>query len=248
MMRLGVFWGIVLGMSLSCVAEMRYWHDRDGKEYYGEFSKEVFGNVYLRGTDGKVFPVAATNLVDSDMDAIRQLRPPKIKVKFTRELLEVNDYPPEYDPDTWNDIEIDVTGTVEVHKLSKLPYTGMLRGELYLIAQEVATDDYRLFGKKGFAVTFPSPEDNVFTTSLTRMLRTYDSDDETRGARYKGYVVVIESSEGEPLVFATNLSWMKADKLEALRKIPCPGFMDDECNKRSVPRPKGERDIDPQDY
>lgn len=228
-------------LSASAGAEMRFWHDRSGNEFKGEFSKAVFGNIYFRGAGGNVFPVAATNLIDSDMDYIRSITPPKITINFSKKIREITDYPPEYDPSVWDDHEIEVTGLVAVKKIGQQPYGGTLRGEVYLIGQEVAADEFRLFAKKEFAVTFPG-ETSEFQVQLKQTLRYYSMRGEIdRGAHYKGFVVVVADPDGNRMGFKTDLSWMKEDKIDALRKIPCPGFMDQDCNKRPVPRPKDFR-------
>jgi hypothetical protein len=237
-------------LSLSAGAEMRFWHDRAGNEFQGEYSKEVFGNIYLRGTDGHVFPVAATNLIDGDIAYIRSLSPPKIQIKFSKKLREITDYPEDYSPETWDDHEIEVTGLVTVRKMGHQPYTGALRGELYLIGKEVdpSSSPFRLFAKKGFAISFPG-ETSEFQCQLTQTLRYYSMNGELdRGAHYQGYVVVVDDSAGNRLAFDTNLSWLKEDEVAALRKVPCPGFLDEDCNKRPVPRPKSYRESDSGSY
>lgn len=223
-------------------AQARYWHTKDGEEFVGAYEKAVFGNVYFRGLDGKLFKVASADLVESDKAFISASFTPEVEVRFTKKIRKITDYPDNYDPSAWDDSEMEITGLVSVTKKRGIPYSGKLRGEVYLIGEEVATDDYRLFGKKGFTVSFPGEKSNVFECEIKKTLRTYTMNGNLeRGAHYKGYVVVIESFAGDLVAFESNLSWMNEEKIAALRKLSCPGFLDENCKKRSVPRPEDYR-------
>lgn len=249
----GLILGALLLLGRPCAAEMRYWHERDGKEFSGAYEKQMFGNYYFRGMDGRLFKVAATNLIDSDIEYINaRAAPPKLKVKFSVKQQVISDYPTEYiealEIADIVDVETEVTGSVEIRKISKAPYSGTLQAEFYLIAAELATDDFRLFAKKRFPVSFPDPDKQTVETSLVKRLRSWETGENWRGAKYTGYIVIVSEADGTVVSFDTNLSWMKQDKIEALRKLACPSFLDKECKKRPVPRPTAQREITPNAY
>ncbi len=246
----GVVGGLLLSFAAGAAPQMRYWYTQDEARFLGEYEKEMIGKYFFRGTDGRLFSVAKTNLTASGVDYINALRPAKVKIKFSKRAHELSDYPTEYDPDTHDDLEVEITGIVEVRKVSKAPYTGTLYGEVYMIGKELATEDYRLFAQKAFKVSFPGSE-KVYSTSLSKTLMTWDpGNGNKRGAEYAGYVVVIREANGNLIAFDTNLYWMGEEKIDALRKLPCPAFLNEACQKRPVPRPqnKDDRTIDPKNY
>lgn len=243
-----VLWALCMGLSCSSVAAIRFWHTLDGKEFQGEFSKVFLDKVYFKGPDGQSFSVKEETLVDTDLTAIKSLIPPEIQIKFSKNEVVNTDLPRDYDSGIWDDYEVEVSARVVVKKMGKLPYHGVLRGEVYLIAEEIATDDYRLFAKKGFSISFPDKTTEV-ECQLSESVRNYFMRGEyPRGAHYKGYVVIVEDLNGKMLAFKSDLNWMDEENIPALRKISCPGFMNEKCKKRSVPRPESYRDADSGSY
>ena len=225
---------IFCALTFHASAQMRVWHGKDGKEYVGTFEQEAFGKLFFRGPDKKIFSLVATNLIDSDLDHVRSEALPEVQIQF-RKTKRAKEQP-EYD---WADnVEIEVKGTVKIRKTSKFPYFGTLKGEIYLIAEEVATDDYKLVAKKIFPVRFPDVKKAEVEAQISVIIRNYkDKNDDMRGAFYEGYVVIVSEADGTPMELRTDLGWMSEEKIGALRRLPVPGFLDEECRKRPVPRP-----------
>ena len=216
------------------MAELRIWHTKDGSSFEAEFLREKPGKIFFKGTDKQNFTVALTNLVANDVRYIRSSVLPDVDIRFTKSVREKerSDYARQTDQ------TMEVTGTVVVQRTSRNPFEGQFPGEIYLIAKEVATDDFRLLGKQGFAVRFPG-ESREFTFETQATVTNYEEyTAEMRGAFYEGYVVILFDLQGRPMALDTNLSWIDESRIDALRKLPVPGFFDQMCRKRSVPRPK----------
>ncbi len=133
-----------------------------------------------------------------------------------------------------------VTAEVQVRKKSRAPFNGILRAEVYLIGKEVATDHYRLSGRGTSRVQFTEENQGVYTFQTSADFRVYEeyNDLEMRGAEYAGYLAVVMDSMGNRLAAETDLSWLKDEKIDALRKFHIDSFFDENCRKRSVPRPR----------
>jgi hypothetical protein len=214
-------------------AEMRVWHCRDGQAVAGEFERMQMGKVFLRGEDKRIVSLTMTNLVAADLRYVYAKVPPEIEIRFSKKEKKVP-----VPPDARQDDVVGVTATVDVKKTSRLPFEGVLQGELYLIGKEVATEDYRLFDKKEFSVSFPNPEKNLFEIQRYAELFTYDEyDTRRRGALYAGYVVAIYGLDGNLMDFSTNLSWVKEEQIGLLREMVLPAFFYKDCKERPVPRP-----------
>jgi hypothetical protein len=237
-----VLGGALLASSILLGAEVRFWRDRAGTVYRGQYVRQAFGKTYFKGVDGKSFYIQTDSLIDSDLEYIKSLLPPEITVRVMDKETEVTDYPPEYTPERWDDHEFELKMTINVKKKGRDVYSGTLRGEVYLIGEEVGAECYRLFAKKGFGVKFPDNQ-SEFDFKFSESYRYYDFNEvEPWGMHYKGYVVIIEDPDGNLMDFKSSVSWIKKENIEKLRTFICPTFFDDKLQGRSTPRPKDDRD------
>lgn len=219
------------------LAEMRIWEDTSGLSVKAEFVREIFEAVELRRPDGSLYSIPLEKLSKLDTDYLRSRIPPDVTLnvrKQKRSKIRNEDFV--RNGDVINVVTIDV----EVSKKSRAPFTGTLRAEIYLIGKEVATDPYRLSGRKTARVQFTEENEDLCTLQASADFRVYEEYNglETRGAEYAGYLVVILDPMGNRLAVDTDLSWLKDEKIDALRKLRVGSFFDENCRKRSVPRPR----------
>lgn len=224
-------------------AEMRVWEDKAGKSVKAEFVRELFGSVELRRPDGSLHSIPLENLSAQDTKYLRSRIPPEIEleVRTQSQEKERNKNATQSNFEQFSDdIEV-VTAKVEVRQKSSAVFNGTLRAEVYFIGKEVATDHLRLSGKGTAQVQFTEENRKRFTFQTSADFRVYEEYNnlETRGADYAGYLVVIIDSTGNKLAVQTDLSWLEEDeKIDVLRKFHIDAFFDDNCRKRSVPRPR----------
>jgi hypothetical protein len=229
----------------SVSAEMRVWEDTSGTSVQAEFVREMFGAVELRRPSGKLHSIALENLSAQDTDYLRTRIPPEIELSVRTEAQakerNQNATRAEYEQFA-DDINV-VTAEVQVKKKSSTAFNGILRAEVYLVGKEVATDHYRLSGKETFPVQFTEENQGKYTFQTSADFRVYEEYNnlETRGAEYAGFLVVVMDPLGNRLATQTDLSWLKDEndeKIDALRKFYVDSFFDENCRKRSVPRPQ----------
>jgi len=220
----------------SVSAEMRIWEDTSGISVKAEFVRELFGDVELRRPDGKLHSIPLENLSLQDAEYLRAQIPPEIELtvrKQKRDKVRNRDFVRN------GDIINVVTAEVQIRKKSRAPFSGILRAEVYLIGKEIATDHYRLSGRGTSRIQFTEENQGVYTFQTSTDFRVYEeyNNIEVRGAEYTGYLAVVMDSMGNKLAAQTDLSWLKDEKIDALRKLHIDSFFDENCNKRSVPRP-----------
>jgi len=226
-----------LFFSGSVSAEMRIWEDTSGTSVKAEFVREIFGAVELRRPDGGLQSIPLEKLSAQDTEYLRTRIPPEIELvvrKQKRGKVRNEDFVRD------GDVINVVTADIQVKKKSRPPFTGILRAEVYLIGKEVATDDYRLSGRETYQVQFTEENQGVCTFQSSADFRVYEeyNELEVRGAEYAGYLVIVMDSMGNRLATQTDLSWLKDEKIDALRKFHVGSFFDSNCRKRSVPRPR----------
>jgi hypothetical protein len=216
---------------------MRVWEEKSGRRFEAEYVRTIFGRVTLRSPDGTPFFVSVTDLSASDLKYIQTIVSPTVQIEARRKVV----------PKVRNEVFaaagdfIDVvTLSVKVKKTSRSPYDAELKVEIYLMGKEVATDDYSLFGKGTSPVQFTEENSGIFEFSTSADIRRYEeySGGEARGATYTGYLVVVLDPQGSRIGVKTNLSWLDDEKkIDALRALRVGNFFDENCRKRSVPRP-----------
>jgi len=235
-----IFSAVLCFSCTPATAEMRVWMDKSGNQFVGEFERELFGSVRIRTPDRRLVAIKKENLSESDLKYLRAAILPEIAIsvsKKSKAKVRNNTFVRDGD-----DIFV-VTLKVKVKKLSKDPYRGTLRAEVYLVGEEVNSDHYRLSGKKSSLVSFNEENQGVYEFSTTTDFRQYDEYNnlERRGAEYVGYLVVVFDSEGNRMEYKKTLSWLKEEKIDKLRSYSVGSFFDGNCRKRSVPRPLSHR-------
>ncbi|MBI9021235.1 MAG: hypothetical protein JEZ10_08290 [Verrucomicrobia bacterium] len=216
-------------------AEIRVWHDKDGNYFEGEFVREQLGKVYFKDTSRQTRSIEVTNLAPQSLGYIRTMIPPELEIDFSK-----NEKNKERNENASpQDQIVVVTGTVKISPAGRTSFEGILRGELYLVGAEVATDDYMMMAKESFPIRFPAERNPSVEFTMSAIARVYEeyNGSQTRGRNYEGYVVVILGPNGDVIKTETNLSWLDDEEFEAFRKLPVRSFFDEDCRKRSVPRP-----------
>jgi len=220
---------------------MRVWEDKSGNAVRGEYIREQFGSLELRQPDGSLHSIPLAELSAQDTDYLRTRIPPEIEVQVRTQKRpkERNKNASRARFEQFSDEINVVTARVEVRKKSSAAFTGTLRAEVYLIGEEVATDDYRLSGKAAENVQFTGDNEGLFTFENAADFRVYEEYNklQIRGAEYAGYLVIILDSMGRTLAVETDISWMTEEKADAVRKFHVDSFFDENGRKRSVPRP-----------
>ena len=224
-------------------AEMRVWEDTSGRSVKATFVRELFGSVELRRPDGSLYSIPLEDLSAQDTKYLRTRIPPEIdiEIRTKKQPKERNENSTRAEYEQFSDIIDVVTASVQIRQKSSAVFSGVLRAEFYFIGKEVATDHYRLSGKGTSNVQFNEENEGEYSFQVSADFRVYEEYNnlETRGAEYAGYLLVVLDPVGNRLAVQTDLSWLnEEDRIEALRKFHVDSFFDENCRKRSVPRPR----------
>ncbi len=221
----------------AAVAEMRVWRDKSGREVQGTYIRQIFGAVALKTPAGTSVSIPLAVLSDADLSYIHTVIFTKVEItarKKTKAKERNKDFVK--DGDYINVVTLDV----QIEKKSREPFNRTLSAEVYLIGKEVYTGDFVLTGKGASAVKFTEENGGVSPFSTAADFRVYEEYNglQTRGAEYEGYLVLVFDPNGGLLDYKTDLSWLREQKkIDALRKFYVGSFFDENCRKRSVPRP-----------
>lgn len=240
-----IFFSVVLSGS---AFELRTWEDTDGNQFEGRFLRELFGKLTIESEDGSTKVFRLENLSELDQKYLRVMVPPKIEANVKVQSAVI---PPLEEPFIKKDLENQKhKAVVSITKKSQRPFTSRLRGEIFLIAQEVEASNYVLLNRtevdfllpsvsKGAEVTFES------TPAKTVIFRDTMSS-AMKGEESVGYLLVISTLQGETVLMDSNLpSWIEDENvIENLRDLAirgaasvCSRHFDKTGKKIPPPRP-----------
>ena len=102
------------------------------------------------------------------------------------------------------------------------------------------TGAYTLAGMATSRVHFTEENKGRYTFKTSAIYRVYEeyNELEIRGASYEGYLVVVVDPQGNKIATETDLSWLLDENINKIRNFYVGIFFNENCNKRSVPRPK----------
>ncbi len=243
MKRLFNFYLFCMILCGSALAEVRIWKDRASNEYEAEFVRELFDKITLRDVDGKEHQVGVEELSDHDQKYIRVMVPPVMEIEFHRNF-HIKPKPVELSDDD-NDTVTILWGDVRITKISNRPFTSGLHAELFLIAKEVAGENYVLIDRTESDFLLEEDKAHQFKTKGGEIRIYTEYTRERRGEEYLGYLVAISDARGNIVQIKTNMDWL-TDKVENLRELYTRGaasmysrhFDKETVQKTEVPRPR----------
>lgn len=224
----------------SAFSEMRVWREVSGESFVGEYVREKFEKFYFKDTEKQVRTVDASQISPIDLKYIRTMIPPKITVSLKKKSDRV-ELLPEAITGEMDERIFDITVNISIRKTSPAPFEGVLRGELYLVGQEVATDHHRMLLKNVFPIMFPKDGKPIFEYTAIGRARMYMEygGEEMRGNEYEGYALFIYGADGKMMELQTDLEVLKDEtKIDTFRQLRENWFFKENCKKSSVPRMK----------
>jgi hypothetical protein len=237
-MRLG--WIIsVLSCAALCFGEggLRVWRTQSGQRIEGRYVRVLLGKVQIETVEGKKEYISLDELSEWDKKHLSKIFIPDLTVDFTKKT--------QAKPRSRNALGTDyidvVNCTVSIKTRDKIECR-TLSVEVYLVGEEVATDDLRMMRKKSRPVELTEENGYAFQVELTVESRKYEEyNHQWRGCLYSGYAVVLRDQKGRIVEFETDLSWLQQEEIEKLRQFEEDDFFNEELKSRPVPRPEFSR-------
>lgn len=203
-----IFW-ILLSLAHAGFAyEFRVWEDVNGNQFRGRFVKELLGKMVIEDKDGNIKRVEIEDLSELDQKFARTRVPPEIDANVSRKSHQIAPRPADSpQPITMNEYQI----KVELRKKNQRPFTGRLRAEIFMIAEENISGDYVLMNKTTEEFLFPLISKNVTVELKTPWVRMkiYEGGYMGNGTRigqvYAGYLLVVSTMQGDICYTDTSL-------------------------------------------
>ncbi|MDF7807741.1 SHD1 domain-containing protein [Pontiellaceae bacterium B12219] len=213
----------------------RIWTTVSGQTLEAEFMTAVGGNAILKSARKKQIKVPLKRLSKKDRRYISLEMPPKLDINFSK-----TTKPRKFGP-TEGARELTARANfynfaTRVKQTSTRPYGQPLTIEYFAIGDEIGGQKNILldYQRDSFSLT----EENDYSFELSGPpveLIDYNLNEERRGKRYSGFLVVITDSRGEVIAYQTPSENLYRN-LDNLRKIHVGWYFDDDCN-RCLPTP-----------
>ncbi|MDF7807742.1 SHD1 domain-containing protein [Pontiellaceae bacterium B12219] len=215
--------------------KMRLWTLKDGRTVEAEFMTVVAGNLILKTVAGKQLKLPLNNVSDADVDYSKLSMPPKLDLELSKSSSQCKW------GDTYNGEPRTVRGniytyTAKIRQTSTQPYGFGLTAEMFVIGDEIGGNknilldyqksDFRLDADNDFSFEFSGRPVELFD---------YTVNNERRGQRYSGFLIVITDTRGKIIAYQTPSENLYRN-LSNLRKLRVGWYFDKDC-KRCLPTP-----------
>ncbi|MDF7825952.1 hypothetical protein P4B35_18120 [Pontiellaceae bacterium B12227] len=214
---------------------LRLWTMTDGKTAEAELLSVMSGNIILKNAKGRQLKIPAEKLSEGDRLYASLAMPPDLDINFAKTTK------PRKFGGTVRGIDPPVRGnfytfSARIKQTSRRPYGHQLTAEYFAVGDEIGGNRNVLLDHQTASFTLTRDNDYSFVFSGPPVeLLDYTINNERRGKRYGGYLVVIKDSRGEIIAYNTP-SEKLYENLENLRRIRVGWYFDDECN-RCLPTP-----------
>lgn len=216
---------------------LRVWNMRSGRTITAEFMSAIGDSVALKNKKGKLLKLPRANFSEADQEYIQLIQPPDIDIEFSKKskqrvfpftMSNVKKIPRSSYYDFW----------VTLKQTSVGQYDQELTVEFFVIGDEVSGNKHTLLDYQTASFTFNNENDKTFELmGKTVQLLEYDLNDERRGTKYGGHLVLVTDARGKIIAHRTTKRAFY-ENLENLRKIPVGRYFDRTCTRCTPSRPR----------
>ncbi|WP_372796489.1 hypothetical protein [Pontiella sp.] len=214
---------------------VRLWTLLDGNTVEAELVTLMGRNVVLKNNRGKQVKLPIGQLSHDDRQYLTLSHPPKLDINFAKTTR------PRQFGGTLNGTAPPVRGnfytfSTRIKQASNRPYGHPLTVEYYAIGDEIGGNKSMLldYQQSGFTLN----RENDFSFELTGPeveLLDYTINNERRGKRYGGFLIVVRDSRGEVIAYNASSENLYRN-YDNLRKLRVGWYFDDDCRK-TLPTP-----------
>lgn len=220
----GIMIILLLGMSwaLSLHAETRIWTSTKGDSIEAEYVKMFAGKVILKTAEGKQLKVPVSGLCSADKAWLANAIPPKIKITVDtdKDRDTLDSYSSEYGTYNYEKKAETTKCTAVLKQTNKEPSNREFIARMYVIGKQTNRDLREVISYAEHEFSFKSSKTTQFKTAPVTVEYTKSNYAQNRGARYEGFLVLVEDKEGNIVaVESSQTSYEKnAHKFKAAKK------------------------------
>lgn len=187
---------IVLASFLStanALAAMRVWTSANGKTIEAEYVCHSMGKIVLKKSDGKKITVPPEYLSKKDQAYANKQVPPKLDLDFSKK---ANSKAENYD-----DVRQELRFSVKIEKVSRVPYEGKLKVELFVLGEDLhRSQKVMLIHKVWKDIKLSNTSGDVLALSPDPITVNYDDNGGYKyGTKYDSYAFFVFDEEGKLL-------------------------------------------------
>jgi hypothetical protein len=176
----------------NALAAMRVWTSTTGKSIEAEYVCHSMGKIVLKKSDGKKIAVPLEYLSKKDQAYANKQVPPKLELDFSKK---ANSKAENYD-----DVRQELRFSVKIEKVSRVPYEGKLKVELFVLGEDLyGSKKVILIHKVWKDVKLSNTSGDVLALSPDPITVNYDDNGYKYGTKYDSYAFFVFDEEGKLL-------------------------------------------------
>ncbi len=220
--------------------KIRVWNTVDGKRFEAECVAVMAGKAVLKSSRGKMLKIPLDRLSADDREYVELADPPKFAIDFVKlSDNQLNRYEPSPFNPTLPPRVNDFTFGARLKKRSAGEYNHELTVEYFAIGKELLGNKYVLLDRQSstFIPTKENGYSHYFTGKPVEMIEYVNFDDQSRGVRPDGNMVIVTDKRGRIIQHSSSKAWLW-DNVDNLKKLPVGAYMDKTCTRAYPSSPK----------
>jgi len=215
----------------------RTWIRMDGKTLKAEFVTTIGDKAVLKDSRGKQLKVPLSQLSMEDRTFVELAQSPKFNIDFSKQSSKQS-----LEPSPWIQWELprilDYVFSARLKQVSAGEYNHELKVEFFAVGEEIDGDNYILLDRQEsrFTPTKENERSHTFSGKTVTLMDINHINNQRRGEKYGGYLVVVTDSRGKIIDHGTSHKWL-FENFEKLRKFPLGKHFDKTCTRVAPPRP-----------
>jgi len=216
------------------------WIRSDGKQFDAEFVSVIGGKAVLKTSRGKMLKIPMANLSAEDREYVELINFPTFAIDFVKlsdsqsnryKMSPFNNSP----PPRVNDF----TFGAKVKQRSAGEYNHELSLEYFAIGKELLGNKYVLLDRQSstFTPTTETERSHSFRGKPVEMIEYTNFDEEPRGVRPGGNLIIVTDKRGEIIQYSASKAWLW-ENIENLKRLPLGAYMDKTCTRAYPTSPK----------
>ncbi len=208
---------------------LRQWGKTGGKTLEAEFINVIGDKAVLKTSKGKLVKIDLDQLLEVDRQYIEMANIPEFSIGFTKQSSQrLGIY-------TGNVQTFDWTFGVKVKQTSTAQYNHEVTVEFFAFGQQLLDDRKFILLDRQISTFIPTPDNHrshVLKSPRTVELKKYtmDMDNQTRGGKYKGYLVLVKDARGNLIQWEASSKWLY-DVRENIKTLPVGSYLDETGNR-----------------
>ncbi|MDZ8120520.1 hypothetical protein [Pontiella agarivorans] len=220
------------------VSGVGVWELQDGTDFEAELVNVMAGMAVFKNARNKTVKVPLENMTDTSRHNIGLSLPPEFDINFVRDHNQKTFAMDSYDVNNIRPPELRCYYGFRLSQKGSGDYPYRVNAEMFVIGQERLGTKYIVLDrqKTSFVPTRENGKSHSFKSSQEVVLQNYEVENEPRGEKYAGYLVILTDERGREIGYSTSNEWLYKNLGNLKRQKP-GNYINKQCERVFPTRP-----------